>query len=109
MAPVVETAAQEVNEPTAAPVQTSMLDAVDATQAPAQSAAPQARTESASAGPVVHNGQLFGSAASETPAATNAAEQAAQAEAREDIPTDAPQADEGDKAAQEKQEKNDTP
>jgi len=109
VAPVVETAAQEVNEPTAAPVQTSMLDAVDATQAPAQSAAPQARTESASAGPVVHNGQLFGSAASETPAATNAAEQAAQAEAREDIPTDAPQADEGDKAAQEKQEKNDTP
>ena len=109
VAPVVETAAQEVNEPTAAPVQTSMLDAVDATQAPAQSAAPQARTESASAGPVVHNGQLFGSAASETPAATNAAEQAAQAEAREDIPTDAPQADEGDKADQEKQEKNDTP
>lgn len=108
-APVIETAAQEVKEPTAAPVQTSMLDAVDATQAPAQSAAPQARTESASAGPVVHNGQLFGSAASDTPAATNAAEQAAQAEAREDIPTDAPQADEGDKADQEKQEKNDTP
>ena len=105
-APVVETAPQEVKEPTVAPVQTSMLDAVDATQAPAQPAAPQARTESAPAGPVVHNGQLFGSAASETPAATNAAEQAAQAEAREDIPTDAPQAEEGDKADQ---EKKDTP
>ena len=103
-APVVETAPQEVKEPTVAPVQTSMLDAVDATQAPAQPAAPQARTESAPAGPVVHNGQLFGSAASETPAATNAAEQAAQAEAREDIPTDAPQAEEGDKADQEKKD-----
>lgn len=103
-APVVETAPEEVKAPTAAPVQTSMLDAVDATQAPAQSAAPQARTESAPAGPVVHNGQLFGSAASETPAATNAAEQAAQAEAREDIPTDAPQAEEGDKADQEKKD-----
>jgi len=102
--PVVETAPQEVKEPTVAPVQTSMLDAVDATQAPAQPAAPQARTESAPAGPVVHNGQLFGSAASETPAATNAAEQAAQAEAREDIPTDAPQAEEGDKADQEKKD-----
>ncbi|MHC5148493.1 ribonuclease E/G [Stenotrophomonas rhizophila] len=105
-APAVEAAPQEVKEPTVAPVQTSMLDAVDATQAPAQPAAPQARTESAPAGPVVHNGQLFGSAASETPAATNAAEQAAQAEAREDIPTDAPQAEEGDKADQ---EKKDTP
>jgi len=103
-APVVETAPEEVKAPTAAPVQTSMLDAVDATQAPAQPAAPQARTESAPAGPVVHNGQLFGSAASETPAATNAAEQAAQAEAREDIPTDAPQAEEGDKADQEKKD-----
>ncbi len=103
-APVVETTPQEVKEPTVAPVQTSMLDAVDATQAPAQPAAPQARTESAPAGPVVHNGQLFGSAASETPAATNAAEQAAQAEAREDIPTDAPQAEEGDKADQEKKD-----
>ena len=103
-APVVETAPEEVKAPTAAPVQTSMLDAVDATQAPAQSAAPQARTESAPADPVVHNGQLFGSAASETPAATNAAEQAAQAEAREDIPTDAPQAEEGDKADQEKKD-----
>ena len=104
VAPVVEAAPQEVKEPTGAPVQTSMLDAVDATQAPAQPAAPQARTESAPAGPVVHNGQLFGSAASETPAATNAAEQAAQAEAREDIPTDAPQAEEGDKADQEKKD-----
>ncbi len=103
-APVVETAPEEVKEPTAAPVQTSMLDAVDATQAPAQPAAPQARTESAPAGPVVHNGQLFGATASETPATTNAAEQAAQAEAREDIPTDAPQADEGDKADQEKKD-----
>lgn len=103
-APVVETAPEEVKAPTAAPVQTSMLDAVDATQAPAQPAAPQARTESAPADPVVHNGQLFGSAASETPAATNAAEQAAQAEAREDIPTDAPQAEEGDKADQEKKD-----
>ena len=103
-APVVETTPQEVKEPTVAPVQTSMLDAVDATQAPAQPAAPQARTESVPAGPVVHNGQLFGSAASETPAATNAAEQAAQAEAREDIPTDAPQAEEGDKADQEKKD-----
>jgi len=103
-AAVVEAAPQEVKEPTVAPVQTSMLDAVDATQAPTQPAAPQARTESAPAGPVVHNGQLFGSAASETPAATNAAEQAAQAEAREDIPTDAPQAEEGDKADQEKKD-----
>ncbi len=103
-APVVETAPEEVKEPTAAPVQTSMLDAVDATQAPAQPAAPQARTESAPAGPVVHNGQLFGATASEAPATTNAAEQAAQAEAREDIPTDAPQADEGDKADQEKKD-----
>ena len=104
-APVVQTAPEEVKEPTAAPVQTSMLDAVDATQAPAQAAAPQARTESAPAGPVVHNGQLFGSAASETPAATDAAEQAAQAEAREDIPTDAAQAEEGDKSDQEKHDK----
>lgn len=38
------------------------------------------------------------------PATTNAAEQAAQAEAREDILTDAPQADEGDKADQEKKD-----
>ena len=52
----------------------------------------------------MHNGQLFVATASETPATTNAAEQAAQAEAREDIPTDAPQADEGDKADQEKKD-----
>jgi len=104
-APVAQ--APEVKAPadTAHPVQTSMLDAAPAAPAaPAPAATPAARTEPVEPAPVVQNGQLFGTAASEAPASTDAAAHAAQAEAREDIPTDAPQAEE---AAKRDQEKND--
>lgn len=86
------------------PVQSSMLDAVDPTQpAPEKAApAPVARTEAA---PVVHNGQLFGNAGSDTPASTDAAAQAAQAEARDEIPTDVAQAEEAGKPDQDKHDK----
>ncbi|PTT58570.1 hypothetical protein, partial [Stenotrophomonas sp. HMWF003] len=89
------------------PVQSSMLDAVDPTQpAPEKAApAPVARVEAAPAAPVVHNGQLFGNAGSDTPASTDAAAQAAQAEAREDIPTDVAQADEAGTPDQDKHDK----
>ncbi|MNV34543.1 hypothetical protein D3C71_1259680 [compost metagenome] len=81
-----------------------MLDAVDPTPAAPEkpAAAPVARVDAA---PVVQNGQLFGSVASEAPASTDAAAQAAQAEAREDIPTDVAQADEDGKQDQEKNDK----
>ena len=104
-APVAQ--APEVKAPADAahPVQTSMLDAAPAAPAaPAPAATPAARTEPVEPAPVVQNGQLFGTAASEAPASTDAAAHAAQAEAREDIPTDAPQAEE---AAKRDQEKND--
>lgn len=89
----------------ARPVQSSMLDAaVDPIQAAPEKVAPApaARIE---ATPVVHNGQLFGTAASDAPASTDAAAQAAQAEAREDIPTDVAQTDASDKQDQEKNDK----
>ncbi|WP_186308941.1 Rne/Rng family ribonuclease [Stenotrophomonas rhizophila] len=93
------------------PVQTRMLDAVDAvptaTAAPAPAApAPVARAESVDPAPAVQNGQLFGSAHGDA-AATGAAAQAAHAEAREDIPTDelAP----AEAAAKEEQDKADKP
>ncbi len=90
----------------ARPVQSSMLE-VDPTQpAPEKAApAPVARTEAAPAAPVVHNGQLFGNAGSDTPASTDAAAQAAQAEAREDIPTDVAQAEEAGTPDQDKHDK----
>ena len=69
------------------PVQTSMLDAVDAVPAAPAGPAPVARAESVDPVPAVQNGQLFGGTDSDT-AATDAAAQAAHAEAREDIPTD---------------------
>ncbi|WP_256775586.1 MULTISPECIES: Rne/Rng family ribonuclease [unclassified Stenotrophomonas] len=89
----------------ARPVQSSMLDAaVDPIQAAPEKVAPApaARVEAA---PVVHNGQLFGTAASDAPASTDAAAQAAQAEAREDIPTDVAQTDATDKQDQERNDK----
>jgi ribonuclease E len=86
------------------PVQTSMLDAVDAVPAPQAAPAPVARVEAAEAAPVVQNGQLFGTAASDA-APTDAAAQAAHAEAREDIPTDVAKADDADKQDPEKTDK----
>lgn len=83
-----------------------MLDAVDAVPASPETAAPApaARVEAAPPAPVVHNGQLFGGAASENTATTDAAAHAAHAEAREDIPTDAPQAEDADPRDQEKKD-----
>ncbi|UQY86359.1 ribonuclease E [Stenotrophomonas rhizophila] len=86
------------------PVQTSMLDAVDAVPAAPAAPAPVARAESAAVAPAVQNGQLFGSAASDA-APTDAAAQAAHAEAREDIPTDVAKADDADKQDPEKTDK----
>ncbi|WP_313160593.1 ribonuclease E [Stenotrophomonas sp.] len=91
-APVV---ARSETAETVRPVQTSMLDAVDPVPAAVEKvdAAPVTRVEPAPVAPVVQNGQLFGSATSDVPASTDAAAQAAQAEARDDIPTDAAQTD----------------
>lgn len=89
---------------TGRPVQTSMLDAVDAVPAAPAAPAPVARAESAAVAPAVQNGQLFGSAASDA-APTDAAAQAAHAEAREDIPTDVAKADDADKQDPEKTDK----
>ncbi len=108
-APVaVETPAVEHKGPTEVgrPVQTSMLDAVDAVPAAPVAPAPVARVEPVESAPVVQNGQLFGTAASDA-APTDAAAQAAHAEAREDIPTDelAP----AEAAAKEEQDKAEKP
>ncbi|WP_313346110.1 ribonuclease E [Stenotrophomonas sp.] len=86
------------------PVQTSMLDAVHAAPAQPAAPAPVARVEAAEAAPVVQNGQLFGTAASDA-APTDAAAQAAHAEAREDIPTDVAKADDADTQDPEKTDK----
>ncbi|WP_422509257.1 ribonuclease E [Stenotrophomonas sp. GZD-301] len=109
-APVVDAAPVVTRSETAEPVrpvQTSMLDAVDPVPAAVEKveAAPVARVEAAPAAPVVQNGQLFGSATSDVPASTDAAAQAAQAEAREDIPTDVAQTDAADKQGPEKTDK----
>ena len=107
-APVVEAAPAVVAAETARPVQTSMLDAVEPVAAAVEKVepAPVARVEAAPAAPVVHNGQLFGnSAASDAPANTDAAAQAAQAEARDDIPTDAAQTHATDKQDPDKHDK----
>ena len=86
------------------PVQTSMLDAVDAVPAAPAAPAPVARVDSAPVTPAMQNGQLFGSAGSDA-APTDAAAQAAHAEAREDIPTDVAKADDADKQDPEKTDK----
>jgi ribonuclease E len=84
-APVAVEAVKPVDAPrpteTARPVQTALLDAVE--PAPAARVEQPAPVEAAA---VTQSGQLF--AAPAEPVPTDAAAQAAQAEAREDIPTD---------------------